>query len=284
MNIDQYGLPISQGDGGDSLHHYFTSSLRQAIIMKEKVAPLSSDTKDALRSISLMQAPLFALFEVSPGVYVRHPDPSKWYSDPRNTSRDQLTAVIAFTAYCTQKMTSVSVFYRSKLEDLFLACLKRGMFAQNIHPNWVDPRTQTVKRKIPDFLTPDLWTLFARGLLGWWSLPINLFLDVFILLSVLFKLWAPITKDGLFRFRMPGPDDTDDDNMHNVIMVAQYVAPTPWSWLSRKLFKRFRSVNNGNLWKNESDPMMGALVWYYRADIGGNSEFAEIARPILEKY
>jgi len=280
MQVDKYGLPISEGDGGDSLHHYFTGELRLRLAMnpiKWSLKDQSPQLKNAVDGISKLCSTddAFKNLEVQPGIYIRNPDPTQWVSDPRNVSRDQLTAVIAFLSYTTDKV---------RLWNLLKACLKRYMFAQNIYPNWVDPRTQAVTAKTPDFITPDLWTLFARGLLGAWSWPINFFLDIFILLSVIFKLWAPLSVDGTLTFRWPGPGDTDDDNMHNVLMVSQYRYPTPLSWFARKLFKKYRKPNFGNTQMGEKDPMMGALVWYYRASIGEDPEFAEIARPIVERY
>lgn len=277
MKLDQYGLPISQGDGGDSLHHYFTAQLRRSIALDQHMTENPAALSGVEQMVDIYKA--IELMEVQPGIYVRNPDPDSWVSDPRNVSRDQLTAVIAYLAYHGDLYS-----YNQALKRLFWACLKRFMFAQNIYPNWVDPRKQAVKRKMPDFLTPDLWALFARGLLGKFSYPLTALLDVYTLLSTMVKLWAPINKDGTLQFRMPGPDDVDDDNAHNVFMVSQYRYPTPFSWMARKLFKRFRGWNNGTLYKNESSNMMGALAWYYRAEIGGNPEFAEIARPILEKY
>lgn len=60
----------------------------------------------------------------SPGVYRRHPDPKKWYSNPNNFSRDQFEK--AWLAMCV--MNDISIV----IATIFRQILRLG-FHQNIH-------------------------------------------------------------------------------------------------------------------------------------------------------
>ncbi len=284
MHIDKWKLIQSGGDGGDTCHRMYTMFLRLRIgwwIGLWENAPASTNGTASPQETQ-------ALLEVVPGIYHRHPDPDFWGSDPLNCSRDQLTPVICYHALMSHQSPTLGAKSREHLKNLLVRCLKRFMFAQNIYPNWVDARKDpTVKRKTADFINFDLWGVFARGFLGtrWEPLawPIIIFGDIFLLLSVMFSLWAPINKDGTFSFRMKGPDDVDDDNINNVIMVCQYTKGTPISWLARKLYKWFRRENLGNTQLGEKNHIMGALMWYHRGP-DGNPELAEIARQLVQRY
>lgn len=282
MIIDDNGMIISGGDGGDSCHRMYASYVRirlqYLLKLMDKVPPPFDKTASPAKTQCLL--------EISPGIYIRNPDPTKWYSDPRNFSRDQMTPVICFHAIMSNSPTPVfSDTAKKDQAELLKACLKRGMFSQNIYPNWVDPRTQPVTKKIPDFIDPSLWGVFARSWIKTWfapiALPIIILGDAFLVASALVKCFAPITTDGTLQFRQPGPDDCDDDNMNNVLMATQYVFQTPLSWLARKIYKKFRRQNNGNIKLGEKDAVMGALMWYHHND---NPEMAEIARPLVERY
>lgn len=290
MNLDRYGLIISGGDGGDTCNRVYTTTFRLLLNFKlfsSERLPLSEVVRsEAIKKLAPMNE-FQKLLEIEPGIYVRHPDPLFWGSDPRNCSRDQLTPVICLLAFLSSYRHDLGASYRTKLWDLLKECLKRYMFAQNIYPNWIDPRLHDVKEKMPDFINFEIWGIFARGWINtWWfplALPVIFFGDFFLLLAALFKVFAPISEDGTLKFRMPGPDDVDDDNINSLLMAAQYTYQTPFSWLARKIYKVFRSKNYGNTELGEKNPIMGALVWYHK-EPAGNPEIAELARPIVERY
>lgn len=277
MNLDEKNLLMSGGDGGDTCHRMYTVFLRTAILQKMGAYGTNDAAMQLMHAI-MPPAGTQRLLEVQPGIYVRNPDPNRWYSDPRNTSRDQLTPVICYHSIDGD---------RENQWELLKACLKRGMFAQNIYPNWVDPRTEPVKWKMPDLINPDLWAIFARTWIkSLWAplaLPFIILGDFFMVLSALFKCFAPVTKDGTLELRWNDPTDVDDDNMNNVLMAAQYNFPTPLSWLARKIYKNFRRKNIGNEQLGELHPIMGALCWYHRGP-EGNPEIAEMTRPIVGRY
>lgn len=290
MNIDNFKLIQSGGDGGDTCHRMFTMGLRLLLNFKiiiEERQPIPEVIRSGVFGKLVNMEEAQKLLEASPGIYRRHCDPEFWGSDPRNHSRDQLTPVICYLAFLASRSGGLGKEYRAKLTNLLKQCLKRYMFAQNIYPNWVDPRKEEVKKKTPDFLNFELWGIFARGYLGTlWAplaLPFVLLGDSVLVLSALFAVFAPIVKDGTLEFRMPKPDDVDDDNMNSVLMVSQHVFQTPLSYLARKLYKTFRRKNLGNTLLGEENAIMGALAYYHRAP-EGNPELAELARPIVKRY
>jgi hypothetical protein len=295
MYVDSFGCVQSGGDGGDTCHRMFTMHFRLLLQFKlaiEKgtsLPPVVHNISKLIQEKGLASGDAtMILLKAENGIFRRHPNPDFWGSDPNNLSRDQMIGLICFIAFLATRSGDLGKRFRKELRQLLWACLKRGMFAQNIYPNWVDARKDSsVKKKTPDLLPPDVWGLFARGFTASFAAPLAipfiLLGDLFLVLSVVMKLWAPINKDGTFQFRLPQPDDVDDDNMHNSLMLSQHVCPTPMSWLARKLFKRFRQKNLGNTQYGEKDPMMGALMYYHRGP-DGNPELAELARKLTESY
>lgn len=97
MTLDSYAVIVQKDmDGGDTLHreglYAFGQKIRydyfnNAVILEGPIAR----RPDSIQNI-------MDRFEVAPGIYVRHPDPSRWYSNPDATSRDQLLPVIAYCA------------------------------------------------------------------------------------------------------------------------------------------------------------------------------------------
>jgi hypothetical protein len=285
MQIDKYKMIYGGKDGGDTCHRMYTFWFRKFLLCDLGLID-GQDLKNTTKTV-LDIAQTQSMLEVDSGIYIRNPDPNEWYSDPRNVSRDQLVPVICLWAYLSfhfqDKNLSHSV--RSNLRRLLWACLSRGMFAQNIYPNGVDPRKEKVEEKMPDFINFELWGIFARGFVGtlWFplALPFVLFGDFALIISALVKVFAPVVKNDTLIFKSQGLDDVDDDNMNNVLMATQYVFPTPMSWLARKIYKKFRKINNGNVVLGEKSTIMGALRWYHHKD---NPELAELARPLVERY
>lgn len=281
MILDKYGMIQSGGDYGDSCHRMYTCFLRTRILWD--IDPDNSTMAMVMQEIQTPQNTQKLLEPEKDGVYIRNPDPTKWYSDPHNVSRDQLVPIM-----CFQALMSATDEFRENQKRLLLACLKRGMFSQNTEPNWVDPRTESVPKKIPDFLGPDLWAIMARSWIRtvWFplALPIILFGDVFLVITALAKVFGPRALDsngGIPKFEWPGPNDTDDENINNILQTTQHLFPTPFSWLARKIYKTFRQENYGNTELGEKSHALGAIAWYNHKD---NPEITELARLLVERY
>lgn len=281
LMIDQYGLVRSGTDGGDSCHRTFSVLLLRRLIWKIAAKEVNGTVYENALRVTPGNAKI--KLEPKPGLYIRSPDPD-WTSSLRTASRDQLTPVICFLAVMANSSSHIfRDFYRNDLSNLLIACLKRGMFAQNdMGNNGEAPADQ--KWKLPDFLSPDLWSIFASGYVKtMWAplaIPVMLFGDVFAILGAILKVWGPKNSDGTLKFRWPGPDDVDDMNANNCHIARMHCFPTPLSWLARKIYM-LRRKNYGNTGMGETSSVMGALAWYNRND---NTDITELYRPLVGKY
>jgi hypothetical protein len=119
MFLDTYALIVQQDlDGGDTLHREGLYAFGQKFRYDSELNVVTLPKRAPASSMSV-----FDQFEIAPGIYVRHPDPEKWYSNPETTSRDQLLPVIASCAAYED---------HPRLWRLFKATLSRGFFAQNL--------------------------------------------------------------------------------------------------------------------------------------------------------
>lgn len=269
MYVDAYALIVQRdGDGGDSLQ-------REGMYAFGKWLRYNSDNNTVLISEPPERQNaerILDKFEVEPGIYVRHPDPHKWYSNPDTTSRDQLVPLIA---YCGA--------YRDhqRLWRLFKAFAGRGFFSQNTkragegHREW----------KVPDTMIAHLGLFIRAG--GWWTAPfypLLLVTDAVELAGTLLQLipvhWEQTNK----RFRWVDLRDVDDNNAIVAHLLAAKFKPTPISWLDRQLYAYTRRINYGTTLLGESNPVMGAMAWYHRVGGGGNPEIAELYRPLIQEY
>lgn len=270
MHLDNQRLIVqSDGDAGDSLHRAGSWALVEKIRQELNVGSSLFDQPERPRPWREAQP----LYEVKPGIYVRHPDKSKWYSNPDTTSRDQL--VPAIIALGVHKM-------RAELWRVEKKILLRGLFAQNIYRNWEPVENQ--KKKIPDTF------LFCIGLLirawGRWAIPLYpvlIVLDFVDMIGQMIEL-IPIRVTDEWKVRRKDSTDADDMNGINKHLQALFVLPTPFSWASRKLYSKYRMATMGTIELKEPNRIMGALVWYNRPAGNGNPEMAEIYRPLIERY
>lgn len=269
MYVDAYALIVQRdGDGGDTLQregmYAFGKWLRYNHSNNTVVINDIPERQDSKKIIDKL--------EVKPGIFVRHPDPKQWYSNPDTTSRDQL---IPLFAYCAA--------YEDypRLWRLFKASAKRGFFAQNT----IRAGANHPERKMPDTILGHVG-LFIRGG-GYWTMPfypLLLVTDTVDLLGLLIQQipvhWEQTNK----RLRFYQPKDVDDNNAIIYHLVAANFKPTPISWLTRQLYSVTRRANYGNYLLGEPNHVMGALAWYHRVQGRGNPEMAELYRPVVEQY
>jgi hypothetical protein len=274
MYIDSYAIIVQKDmDGGDSLHregmYAFAKKLRYDQISNEVFIESPPLRGPASEASALNQ------FEVEPGIYVRHPDPSKWYSNPDTTSRDQLLPVIAYCAAYEDY---------PRLWRLFKATAKRGFFAQNTLRAGDGER----ERKLPDPMFLNLAQFIRAG--GWWTAPLYPLLFAFDSVELAGTLAAAVLplhfKDDHLIPRWKNEADVDDNNIVVQHLLAAVYKPTPISELNRYIYSVTRPQNLGNAFLGEKNPVMGALRWYHRQEFGGeaNPEVAEAYRPLIERY
>jgi hypothetical protein len=269
MYVDAYALIVQQdGDGGDSLQregmYAFGKWLRynqKANILIVAEPPEHQDPKRVMDK-----------FEVAPGIFVRHPDPNKWYSNPATTSRDQLVPVIAYCAAYAD---------HARLWRLFKATVKRGLFAQNTRHAGAHAHAS----KIPDTMIGHLGLFIRAG--GYWTAPLYPLLFITDTVNLIGTLLAAVPlhwEESHLRLRWREPRDVDDNNAVIAHLLAAHFKPTPISWLNRQVYASLRPTNNGNLVLGETNAVMGALAWYHRSEAGGNPEIAELYRPLIQEY
>lgn len=269
MYVDAYALIVQQdGDGGDTLQREGMYAFGKWLRYNQ------SDNTVVIAEPPGRENPskIFDKLEVRPGIYVRHPDPKKWYSNPDTTSRDQLVPLIA---YCGA--------YRdhARLWRLFKAFAKRGMFSQNIKHNGEGH----LGIKVPDTMIAHLGLFIRAG--GWWTAPLYPFLflaDSIELAGTILNLVPVHWEERNQRLRWKDLRDVDDNNAIIAHLLAAKFKPTPISWLDRQLYAYTRRVNYGNTILGESNPVMGALAWYHRPSNLGNPEMAELYRPLIREY
>lgn len=270
MYIDSYAVIVQKDmDGGDTLHregmYAFGKRLRLNLGLNLVIVESEPQRRPASEDI-------ISRFEVSPGIYIRHPDPNKWYSNPESTSRDQVMPVIAYCAVAED---------HARLWRLFKATASRGMFAQNVL-RLGDGET---RKKIPDPMHLNVAQFIRAG--GWWTAPfypLLYFFDAIEIVGTLITALPLHLKDDTIIPRWKTPDDVDDNNIVVQHLLAAHFKPTPLSEFNRYLYSVTRPQNFGNTVLGEKNAVMGALVWYHRTERGGNPEMAELYRPLVEKY
>jgi len=274
MYIDAYSVIVQKDmDGGDTLHREGMYAFGKKLLYD------ASDNKIYITMPSPLRRPAsdedaMDKFEVEPGIYVRHPDPTKWYSNPDTTSRDQLFPVIAYCAAYEDY---------PRLWRLFKSTAKRGFFAQNTlrigHGEY--------DLKIPDPMFMNIAQFIRAG--GWWTAPLYPLLFVFDaaeLVGTIVSVLPLHFRDDHLVPRFKNENDVDDNNLIIQHLLAATHKPTPLSALNRYIYSVTRPQNFGNTVLGEKNPVMGALRWYHRPEQGnnGNAEIAELYRPLIERY
>lgn len=161
---------------------------------------------------------LLTLLQVSPGVFVRHPD---HYNDPNDFSRDQTVPLIL-------AMGAMEEY--DSLRQLLKQQIKRYTLYQN-----------------NDLATPQDWGYYIRALRVWYLYPVLLVGDLFMLTNSLIRC-----------INGSDDNTSDDVNHTLALLQAQYSYPTPISWLSRKIYKWFRRGGIQNAWDQYFKPSSGA--------------------------
>jgi hypothetical protein len=267
MVVDAYALIVQQdADGGDTLQREGMYAFGKWLIEKNGGGYVIKDPPE--RDPKTVMDKL----EVAPGVYVRHPDPTKWYSNPATTSRDQLIPVIAYAAAYKDY---------SRLWRLFRATAGRGFFAQNFYRCGENES----EWKVPDTMIGHLGLFIRAG--GWYTAllyPLLLITDTLELLANLVEQIPLHWEESTHSLRWRNMGDVHDNNTIIGILLAAEFKPTPISWLNRQLYSVLKAKNYGNVFLGEENHVMGSLAWYHRADAGGSPEMAELYRPSIEKY
>lgn len=244
MFRDSFGLIVTQsGDGGDSLRYegcfWLANYLRQQRQMKEEYSALTPHQ-------------VIAQLEVRPGIVARHPNPLEWWSDPKNTSRDQ----------------TLSAFILGQLYDRqFLYRLVRA----HRERYWICSNG-----------TDNLWftSVPNRAMGGWHNLLLYI-TDWFFFFDYLNAIGLiPTYNDG--KKKWVWYDATDTGKFWNAsLAMCQPGHETFIRRLVRWTFANFASTNAGTKLYNESHPIIAGLKWEARND---TPDLAAMWAPIIECY
>lgn len=239
MFRDSWGLIVTQsGDGGDSLRYEGCFWLAYYLRIKLKLEAVYSKLT-VFQVIDLVEVKKMKDGQPAEGtgVVVRHPDATKWWSDPKNTSRDQTLSAFIIAGIYDQEF----------LKRLIKAHRSRWWFCSNGTDNlWltsVIPRARGGLFNILLYLT-DWFFLF----------------DFFVAIG-----WIPTYDDGKKKWKWYDPDDTG--KFWNLCLaMTQPGHDTIIRKFMRWVFGNFSRKNNGSSAFNEPHPVAAALLWESRND------------------
>lgn len=270
MYIDSYAIIVQKDmDGGDSLQ-------REGMYAFGKWLRKKDDYTFIIEEIPEREDPkkIIEKFEVEPGIYIRHPDKAKWYSNPWTTSRDQIIPVLAYCAAYEDY---------DRLWRLSKASMKRFFFAQNFYENGDNKVAKG--QKVPDTYLAHLNLFIRAG--GYYTAPLYpllFFFDALDTIGIIIGDFPILWSESKKRFRAKSLDDVDDNNQIIALLMSYHFKPTPISAFNRWLYTKTRNINHGNTKMGEKNTVMGSLVWYHRKEANANPEIAELYRPIILKY
>lgn len=259
MFRDSWGLIVTQsGDGGDSLRYescfWLGHHLRGKLQLSQPYSRLSPEQ-------------VISLVEVKPGVVVRHPNALEWWSDPKNTSRDQTLGAFILG----------QVFDYPFLRRLIQTHSKRWWMCSNGSDSlWLSsvvPRARGGAYNILLYIT-DWFFLF----------------DFFVAIG-----WLPVYDDGKKKLKWYDPDDTG--KFWNLSLAMCQPGWETWiRRLMRWVFANFCRQNNGTVMTaqrttlsgaivettlREPHPIAAALKWEARTD---TPELADMWIPLIYRY
>lgn len=237
--IDKWGMIVLRnGDGGDS--SAWTG--REAFLRI-----MDGETPDVLNFVCRLR-----IHTIGFGKYRRHPDPTKWYSNSANFTRDQYQPLLAgMAAYG---------MWREILCAMLRRILRAG-FYQNISPDYV----MTGPWKVPD------WSGFSydiRALL--FSIRTSkLFYPICALLYPIFIFTDVLNIIGAISIVVEAKRDptfSDDSNFLFSQILQEVVCPTACSITAKYIYLRYRpggpefAINDYYNPRNNSVPMADTFL------------------------
>lgn len=179
---DMFGL-ITQNDfdGGDTSNR---EGIFYTLLALHKTRTF--DDKGRLKSKGFERD--LARLTTPEGTFVRHPDQTKWYSNPKCFSRDQHAALL---------LASASLKRKDLLWKVAKPIFKRFGFHQNTEEMGVGS-----KKVFPDIITPGEISVFFRGMFGKWAYPFLVIIDSILLLDNIFRKQNLWDADNLIAARL----------------------------------------------------------------------------------
>lgn len=251
--FDKFGyLTTKEQDGGDALHRESFARLVNYMMGEDLFGLKRTDDE----FISDMR--------VSPGMWRRHPDQDKWYSNEWTTTRDQCVPLICW----------LRLSHRTELLDEIHRMLRSRMW---FFPNNVNGWNDGPKKwwQPCDTMTPDLYAILM-GENNWLA-------GKAMILNSRIKC-GQLPSFELGKGIKWGDNTNCDDTSHIATILTARVGLGSWpaqdaiSLYATKALRPPGDVISG------SSLIMDRLKYWFRDEWGGNPGFADAMRPFIEKY
>jgi hypothetical protein len=256
-----WGLLVTNvGDGGDTLHRESFARLVNHLMGRDLFG-LTSD------------AHFIASCRVDKGLWRRHPDTTKWYSNPKTTTRDQYATLICWLALAGK---------RDLLDEIRLLLASRGGLFPNTEKGWGEGEKQYWKGEFPDPITPDLLSILHHRTEA-------------VEYADAAMIYNSMAKAG----KLPGFDlgtgvfvgdnkQTDDTGHIAVLVTSRLLKRTVGSDVAYRLYVEGAlcppDVSDETKIMVDQNRAMARLRYWFREAMGANPGFAEAMRPFILKH
>lgn len=236
---DKYGL-ITQldesMDGGDAAHRAGVFYFGLYLKFKDSPAELKEVRSKFLTDLNKLK--------ISTGKFVRHPDPSKWYSNPDNFSRDQtMSLIIALGAFNEVK----------EVQANFDQLISSNGFFPNKLKNWTNE-----EKHLPfdyrDISAPSDWGMYIRALKKKEYYLALYFADLQLLGNALVRIVISYFDDR---------DTSDDVNFTLLLLQSELSMPTFISRSSAWIYSKYRKVSPFTKVPNNQNAVASAWEYYF---------------------
>lgn len=252
MYRDKYGLIVQKdGDDGDSLHRMGVFLIGEIIARRDFIA--SKAMLDMISHLSSID---------EHGRITWRRGATKW-TDPNNVSRDQLIPVIIGLG-----LFEMEAGVPSQVLDKTISSIEENKLRAPNGDLFIAHYSLIVR---------STWQRYdhLQKALSWAFLLIT---DVPLVIGAIVKCLPFRWNEQKKAFEENGLNQVDDWNDFLPLLQAMILAPTPLTWLARKIYSNFRGENYGNgingMYRGESD-VLDALLWYNRYTSGGNPELVD---------
>jgi len=196
--VDEHGLVVQKnGDGGDSAYRTALAATILTMLLKQ------DDAAKFYRA--LIDNCLLHNFD-----WVRHPNKSEWWSDPKTFSADQAAKV----------MLSMLLMDDNKIVYYWLV---KRMASFGFHQNTRRNDDKTKHWKLPDIIRPGEVSNLIRGLDFWVLYPLLFVLDFRFLFDLYFRKKTPWDYDSLMAIDL---------------IYSQFIMPTPIANIAKRFYIR----------------------------------------------
>lgn len=238
---DKFGLLVQKppkADGGDGAQRLGMFYYGHYLLNKPPFRIDASEydcNKTTFNYLSSFEQKL-ALIHDGSGNFRRHPDSSKWYSDWNRMSRDQMTPlIICMGAYKLKRPLLLSL-YRLVSRLGFMNNTRRNFVYENEAEHLQKAKSFTkwnYSWKLPDIAVVH-FPLYIRSFRAYLLWPLLFIFDIELLLGAITKVFIKTSsiKSG------------DDLNYILRSLQAKETMPTPFSWIARRIYKKFRPHMN----------------------------------------